>query len=386
MNLSLIHYIHLASDELKPSWPTPQHAVDVAMVSAMESTSRRNWLLPLRGVNNLPFKPFLVLDRLKNHVSISDCVPDYNITWGNIADALAVELIARAKATNKKIMLSWSGGTDSTVILIALLKHLSDHDRDLLTIALTRASILEASQIYFKYLHGQYDIVDFDVFVDNYSLDEYQKYIHVNGDPADQLCIGINSSTTAFLEDNSWGQRSFKDTRQLETLLTGTFNQGIARWLAPKLIENIESIAAPIESCYQAVWWTSFNYWFSGSMCATWCHTWWRKGLFFDQWLNNQFFWFADLRYQRWALGNCGRYDVLFGPEINQWKWMSQKYITDYTNDPFWLRYKTKMSSNNRRTQRSNPEWVALHGNQLLTIEHNLDELRELLPQCLREY
>jgi hypothetical protein len=355
------------------------------MVSGMEITAKRNWLLPMRGINNLPFEPSLVLDRIQNHIPISDCEPDYSTTWANVTDSLAPELIARAKANNKKIMLSWSGGVDSTVILIALLKHLSHSDQDLLTIALTRSSIFEASQIYFKYVHGQFAIVDFDHFVDNCSLDQYQKYIHVNGDPADQLCIAINSTSTAFLEDTSWGRRSFRDIGQLETLLTDTFNQDIAKWLAPKLIENIESTTAPIESCYQAVWWISFNYLFSGSACATWCHTWWLKGLLFDQWLDHQFFWFCDLRYQRWALANCGRYDVLFGPNINHWKWMSKQYIVDYTKDQFWLRYKTKMSSNNRRTQRSNPPWVALHGNRLLTLEQNIDELSELLPQCLRQ-
>lgn len=385
MNLSLIHYSHLASDQLKSSWPTPQHALDVSMVSSMEIIAKRNWALPIRGVNNLPFSTSLVLDRIKNHVTIVDDVPDYNITWSNLADALAVEIIALAKKRNKKIMLSWSGGVDSTVILIALLKHLPDSDRDLLTVALTRSSIFESSQIYFKYVHGQFATVDFDVFVDGYSLDEYQKYIHVNGDPADQLCVGINSSSAVFLEDTSWGRRSFKDQGQLETLLTHTFNQPIAEWLTPKLIENIESTTTPVESCYQATWWVAFNYLFSGSVCATWCHTWWKTGLSFDQWLDHQFFWFADARYQRWALANCGRYDVLFGPDVNQWKWMSKQYIADYTKDPYWLRYKTKMASNNRRTQRSNPEWVALRGNRLLTLEQNADELLELLPQCLRQ-
>lgn len=383
MTLSLIHYSHLSSDDLRSCWPSDSIASDVSMLAAIEHTCRRNWAMPLRGVDNFLFDRSRVTERFKNHVPVADFDADFDLTWSDIADSLAVELIARAKKNNKKIMLSWSGGVDSTVILIALLKHLDHRDRDLLTVSLTRSSIIEASQIYFKYLHGRYDIVDFDVFADNFDFEEYQKYIHVCGDPADQLCVSVTNSTRVLLEDFSWSQKSFKNTAEFHKLLTYTFDQPIAEWLGPKLVENLQSVDVPIKSCYQALWWFAFNHIFLGSLCATWCHTWWAKGLTMDQWLDNQFLWFSDPRYQKWALKHCDRYDVLFGPNIDQWKWMSKQYITDYTNDTFWLKYKTKMSSNNRRTQKSNPKWVALSGNRLLTLENDLEELQISLPQCL---
>jgi hypothetical protein len=102
-----------------------------------------------------------------------------------------------------------------------------------------------------------------------------------------------------------------------------------------------------------------------------------------DSWRSNRFNWFADPLYQHWAYTNANNFELLFGPEINQWKWVVKQYIYNVTKDPYYFKYKAKLGSGGRSTGLSKgqyPGWIVLTKDQkFLDIDTNLDSVREIV-------
>ena len=75
-----------------------------------------------------------------------------NDSLADLADRRAIELIKNAKDTNRNIIVMWSGGIDSTFVLTAILKNISEADQELITVLLTTHSISDNPDFYFKFL------------------------------------------------------------------------------------------------------------------------------------------------------------------------------------------------------------------------------------------
>ena len=83
----------------------------------------------------------------------------------------------------KKIVLSWSGGIDSTCVLVALLKAQIPKERFL--ILLTKESIEENKYFFEQFIANQLSYTDTLEFCKNNS--DYESYFHISGEFGDQL-------------------------------------------------------------------------------------------------------------------------------------------------------------------------------------------------------
>ena len=70
-----------------------------------------------------------------------------NLTFGDICDQVATKIIQTINQSNKKLLVGFSGGVDSTVLLTALLKNQIDTDR---LVLLTSATLIIENPSFYK--------------------------------------------------------------------------------------------------------------------------------------------------------------------------------------------------------------------------------------------
>lgn len=75
-----------------------------------------------------------------------------NQSYSEIMDERAYQLVQHAKSKNKTITVTWSGGIDSTCVLVSLLKQ---NINDMLTVACTSCSIYENRKLFDDYLNNK---------------------------------------------------------------------------------------------------------------------------------------------------------------------------------------------------------------------------------------
>ena len=93
-----------------------------------------------------------------------------NIT--SVMDSVAVDLELVMKDTDKPVYLFWSGGIDSTAILVSILRVWSQDSLKNLTVLLDRRSCIENSYFYHKFIKSSLNVSDankFEITVENYN-------------------------------------------------------------------------------------------------------------------------------------------------------------------------------------------------------------------------
>jgi len=333
---------------------------------------RGSVLEPLRGHNATSIKN-------TNHhemfgYEIADWSSNFSMTWAEITDLKAQELWAQSRAQNRPVMIRWSGGIDSTLVLIALLKHARPDDLDRLIVSTTKAGIWESSHIYFTYLANKVKTVDFDHCIPSLTTDTFADFIHVSGSPCDQLMIGMVAMSEPAQKDPAWFDVPWKNTAKLKEYIgltrlynRKTVNHNVADYMINIVSDNIESLDCDIHGIHQFVWWLNFNFFSIGQGAHEYTHWHADNNIPVSVWRNHVFPWFYDTRYQQWAMTTSARPDIIFGE--NDWKVPLKQYIYDYVRDPYYLEYKPKIGSHGRTTwQAPNKGWFAIVEDEIVNI------------------
>jgi hypothetical protein len=195
-----------------------------------------------------------------------------NDSLADLADKRAIELIKRAKDTNRNIIIMWSGGIDSTFVLTSILKNISEADHELLTVFLTTHSISDNPEFYFKFLSNNKKIrimnaSDFNI--DNSFLD---KNLLLHGDPGDGV-FGPSSRMYKFFSENSihlepWKKHLKTITQLFEpSIEKDMFVQpGIGNWFTNIITRTLEEsgYADHVSTVADWYWWTYFNFKWAG--------------------------------------------------------------------------------------------------------------------------
>lgn len=195
-----------------------------------------------------------------------------NDSLADLLDKRAIELINVAKNTGRKIAVMWSGGIDSTTVLTALLKNISEADQELLIVYLTIHSISDYQDFYFKFLSANKKISIKDASslrIDNNFLD---KTLILHGDPGDGI-FGPSTSMYKIFSDNQIHLEPWK--KHLKTLVQvyePTFEKhmwvqpGIGEWFCDIISRTLEEsgLADHVSSVTDWIWWTYFNFKWQG--------------------------------------------------------------------------------------------------------------------------
>jgi hypothetical protein len=304
-----------------------------------------------------------------------------NDSLADLADQRAIELIKNAKDTNRNIIVMWSGGIDSTFVLTAILKNISEADQELITVLLTTHSISDNPDFYFKFLsqNKKIRIISAANFtIDNDLLD---KNIILHGDPGDGI-FGPSSGMYKFFSQNQthlepWRKHLKTIAQQFEpTIEKDMFVQpGIGVWFTNIITQTLEEsgYADRVSTVADWYWWSYFNFKWAG-VCTYPLHNGIRgkmhKGITED---NHKFYadniFFHTPEFQHWSYSNLKE---LIGVDVfKTHKLEAREYIYEFDKNFQYFSRKRKTSApppNNRQQKSSltghDHNWKPIYGDR----------------------
>jgi hypothetical protein len=277
-------------------------------------------------------------------------LPDLTIpesrSLAELMDLRGYEIYKESVRTNKKIMIMWSGGIDSTSVIVSILKAVPFNEQaDRLVICLSPDSVLENLYFYKKFISEKIPTVHrLSIDLSNSLLEQY---IILNGDPGDAL-FGPSSGKYQQLIANNEHRLPIKSNRDklYACLNNNLYSNDIGTWLVDKIIDNIEE--SKLDLCLSDwFWWQYINFKWEGSLWRPFHGTSLRK----DHkqpikpknsldYLNTVFF--NTDYFQRWSYTNLPN---LFPKGIESHKWEIKEYIYNFDGNINYQKNKIKITS-----------------------------------------
>jgi hypothetical protein len=187
-----------------------------------------------------------------------------NLSFSDVADQRAIELFSIAKATNRRILILWSGGIDSTAVLSSFIKNLEPADRDILTITLSSRSILENSHFYVNHISNKLDCLHYSNF--DLTPELLKKYIVIHGDPGDCL---QGPSIPAYAKFIQQGTHKDPWRNHISGIIDSVqphpshphYSEGFGKWFVNAVSANLEEINPEnVITVADWWWWTYYNF------------------------------------------------------------------------------------------------------------------------------
>ncbi len=261
-------------------------------------------------------------------------------TFEQICDERAAEILARARALNVRIYVLWSGGIDSTLLLISLFKQASKEDRERIIVLMSNDSIQENPRFFREHVSGA---VELGISADVPKVLGGEDII-VTGEHNDQLFgADLMGPITVAL-----GPAIMHQPLDLE-MFAGQFARGagsieMARWYMA-LMDRVRAAAPiPLTTNYDFAWWINFT--------LKWQTVYSRLLMFVEpsrahlitkDWLESRYVPFYNTDdFQRWSLHNN---DKKVKDTWASYKWPCKDIIYDYTHDAEYRDTKTKVGS-----------------------------------------
>lgn len=266
----------------------------------------------------------------------------FNMTYDDCCNERAQYIINKSKLLNKPITVLYSGGIDSTLVLVALMKNLNKSEyRDRVTVALSVDSIVENPNFYHKHIRGKFNIISSDnigSLLDGAS-------IVVGGEHNDQL-FGSD------IIGNIYRETDFSDIHKLYTreFITSWFvKKGLTADHANNWFDVLDQQIKTRAECevvtnYQFFWWYNF--------CFKWQNVYFRilgvldknkRAMITQDFINDHFLHFySSTSFQLWSMTNT---DKKILENWESYKIESKKVIFDFNQDKDYFDNKVKIGS-----------------------------------------
>ena len=303
----------------------------------------------------------------------------FNKSWQEITDNRATEISKYIRDENKKFSILYSGGIDSTMIAVALLRNLSKEELKNINFYCNTASIIENPIFYKKHIHGKFETISStDYLVEDVIVKGYTVISSMAGDV---LCGSMNwldlqnnlyyytrdlSSNSKRNISNNWRRATdptvhysiFKD------LIMSHYNseKNTGEQYYEKMEKNIKTSDVPIHSLYDHYWWNLFNLKYIHLATKLYLNDSVKMDL--EDIEKNMFDWFRTNDYQQWSMANN-----YTGEKINfssvTLKMCARKYIREFDKNDWYFYFKQKLPSNEQLKTRSANQ---LGKNNLMTL------------------
>ena len=190
-------------------------------------------------------------------------LPDFGIVETNsletLMDRRGVEIYQAAKRHNKKITMLWSGGLDSTAVLVSLLKAIPYNEQpDMLVICTSTDGVMENFAFYRQFISGRLRLIHMT------QLDFGEQVLNdsfvLHGEPGDLLASPSWRLYRALMDD---GRHRLPFRKNMLLLYRCHFTEGYtttSKWYVDKVTENITATAPDdIETIADWFFWTGLN-------------------------------------------------------------------------------------------------------------------------------
>lgn len=315
-------------------------------------------------------------------------MPDYDNnfkeTFEDVTDNRANDIKKLIHSTDKNIILFYSGGIDSTVCLVSILKNFNSEELKKFKVSMSFDSIIENPIFYQKFIKDKIQIIDTMKFKYTDHVDS-ENAVCITADLGDfiygtELGVKLYPQITNFAKklgitdsiENLTLKISSSDTHysRYKDILISYFNSNLengmrnfSQYYIPnnlkiisendkkfgelfyeKIHKNIISSKVPVYTLHDFFWWSMFN------MRFTWGAL--RPGMNYGTHDNMKktiqegiVNWYGSKKYQLWSMNNNNNGEKINGSLQTSYKWASRKYIYQFDKNEWYLKNKMKMPS-----------------------------------------
>lgn len=260
-----------------------------------------------------------------------------DMSFENTIESIADQFCQTVCQTDLTPYFFWSGGIDSTSILVSILKVANSDVLSRLVIACNQESIQENAYLYYKYIDQKIQVIALDKFT--ITQDNYNKILILDGEAAGSI-VGWRGLTRLsnyklfdFL-DTDW--RSLKD---LTKIIPGSNS-----FVIELILESIKYSQVPINTVYDFIWWYGFNYVIEDMVLT--------KMIAYTHELtpaqskhlldNGMFRFYTHPLMQQWSMTSLPHRREKI--RISH-KWHQKNYIYQFDRNDLWYSYKKQQSS-----------------------------------------
>jgi len=285
---------------------------------------------------------------------------NFNKTFAEINDQRANEVRILANQANKKLLIRWSGGIDSTMIMVSILRNFPKADLALIEVALNSSSIIENPHFYNQYVKDQFNIIDSSLLI--YDQDLMSRYIVIDSEPADFLyglaisplykqyhngVCGLDLHKNKDVVIDLLLNKMYVYEKRSEAIdITDQDRLNFALRYYDLVCGSAYSHNRPLKTIGDFWWWRSFNWFFQHNIFKPYLDF---SSKFdqdnFNQWKASYLPWCLTNDFQQWSMTNG--YGVKFKDSITEHKLEARKYIHSFFKDSWYSSFKTKQLSIN---------------------------------------
>jgi len=308
-------------------------------------------MLTEHGVLFGAFTSFPRNNRLKAFsTGFNTAIPDLSkfstVSFSEATDQRANELSNELCRHDLPIVVHWSGGIDSTVIVSAIYKNFSPVLKERVIVVLNQSSYLENPFFFENVIKPSFR------YTSNVDGLNYTSSIILNGDPADPLWIQGNILKAA-KHANVTSDNVHHDPSNILNLFKNT-NKGSgltdqqAEWALDFLIKNAKISNIDLVTTSDVMWWANFVMEFE-TMCNKRLYT---KGLSLEDmsvdrinlYYQNFKPWYLSDLYQVWSM-QAQLEKTKFDGSQRSYKMAAKEYIYEVDKNIYYRDYKSKVRS-----------------------------------------
>lgn len=338
-----------------------------------------NSYVPRDGIWTTPWKDDLILH---DQFVMPDYDPNFNKSFEQVSDETALEIAYRIRTKDEKFLILYSGGIDSTAIVAALIKNLTDEQLKNITISMSFDSIIENEYFYTNFIKDKIKVHDSHEFDMRITVDK--GYTVIIGDQGDAM-FGTELGTKMYplipyyLEYSKRGNilknnvsnpdthySEYKDCiikhfnacfdsryYKLNNNEKSSFDMQFGEMYYNKLVKNIESSKYPVHSLHDFFWWIIFN--IKYMHCAMRPGGIQSTGVDRSKIFEKTFNWYGSKDYQLWSMKNNNNGQKMEGCTQGRYKIAAKDYINDIDNNDWYYWYKMKIPSKQIIVNRHRP-------------------------------
>ena len=310
--------------------------------------------------------------KIKDRFKMPSYDPSFTKSWQQITDERAAEVAQMIKEENKKFCILYSGGIDSTLITVALLKNLSEQQLKNISFYSNTASIIENPILYKKYIHERFKTIDST----EYLVEDViaQGYTVISSMAGDVLCgsknwLDLQANLYYYMRDLSTESKKNISTNWrkaidpsvhysvFKDLIISHYSKGnykVGEQYYDKIEKNIKNSNVPVQSLYEHYWWNLFNLKYIHLAAKLYIID--NFKMSFDDIEKNMFDWYNNTDYQKWSMVNnhTGEKIDFSGATL---KLCVRKYIYEFDKNEWYFYFKQKLPSNENQKMRNISQW-----------------------------
>lgn len=261
-------------------------------------------------------------------------------TYEDVCDERAKEIIERATEFDCDVYVMWSGGIDSTLALISLLKAAGREERKRLVVLLSEYSIAEYPQFYRDHIRGKLRAEA------RSSLDRIlgDPHILVTGEHNDQLMGSDMAAALIASHGTSFIHAPYARDKILAHYESKLDDRAAAEHFLMLFERLVKKAPIPIQTNFDFLWWVNFSLkWQTVFMRMLTFTPRGRAERITREYVERYYMPFYctdDL--QLWSMNNL---DKRIKGDWRSYKWVSKDIIYDFTKDKEYRDHKAKRGS-----------------------------------------